>query len=197
MLRFRLLRTESERQVFLDRFVRQLARRSGGALTLDAPVERIAHCTRVVGIFDARGEMVGGYVINEARPLVLLEVVPPVDRAAWLPRVQAQEVCELNLIWRGPGLGHTRFALVVWPRIILDCITRGRRWILGSGYDNRLDRWYRALDPELLYEGPSTTSGLLIYVYAFTRARLVATYFASIVDDLVVAPWRRRRRPPP
>ncbi|KIG17874.1 hypothetical protein DB30_02497 [Enhygromyxa salina] len=189
---FRELCSRSEHQRFLDGFCAQLERRSQGAFTLNPPVERIAHCTRIVGVFDAHGELVGGYVVNDGPTLVLLSVVPEPQREAWSRDVDLSDVCELNLIWRD-GIGHTAFALLVWPRIIADCVTRGRSVILGSGYENKLDRWYRALDPELVYEGPSTTSDNVIFVYAFTRARLVGTYCASFIDNFVAAPWRRRK----
>lgn len=194
MLRFRLLESLIERRAFFEAFCLQLADRSGGALSIEPRVERIAHCTRVVGVFDRRGRMVGGYIVNDGPNLVLLSVVPEPERAAWTARVDLADVCELNLIWRNDGIGHTAFALAVWPRIIADCVTRGRRYILGSGYANPLDRWYRALDPELIFSGPSTTSGLHIYVYAFTRTRMVGTWFASAFDSFVLRPLRRAGR---
>lgn len=193
MYAFRELHTEAERADYLDRFCAQLNRRSGGALALSIPPSRIARCTGVIGVFDRAGEMVAGYIVNRGPHLVLLSVIPDAVRDAWLKRVPLEEQAELNLIWRGPGIGHAAFALIVWPRIIWDCITCGRPRVIGSGYENPLNRWYKIARPEMIYDGPSTTSGLQVYIYAYTRARLVATYFASLADNAVRRGARRKR----
>ena len=190
---FRALRTDPERREYLDQFCAQLARKSGGSLALTIATERIAHCTHVVGVFDDAGAMVAGYIVNLGPRLVLLSVMPEGPRAAWLARVPLEEQAELNLIWRNQGIGHVTFALLVWPRIIRDCVTCGRAYILGSGYENPLNHWYRSVDPELVYDGPSTTSGLRVFVYAYTRPRLVGTYFASAIDNFVRALLRKRQ----
>lgn len=192
--RHRTLRTQRELRIFLDHFSDQLSRRSGGGLRLQIPTSRIEPCTRVVGVFNEHEEMVGGYVIHDGPALILLSVIPDEARAAWLVDHPLADQCELNLIWRNAGISHTAFALRVWPRIIAACVTNGRRWILGSGYDNSLHRWYRSVRPELIYAGPSTTSGIQVYIYAYTRARIAATYVASLLDSFLVAPWRRRAR---
>jgi hypothetical protein len=193
MLSFRDLHSEAEHSEYLDQFCAQLARKSGGALKLTIPTARIEHCTRVVGVFDRAGAMVGGYIVNRGPKLVLLSVVPEAQREAWLRRVPLEAQAELNLIWRNKGIGHTTFALLVWTRIIWDCITCGRPVILGSGYENPLNRWYKILEPEMVYSGPSATSGLEVHVYAYSRAKLLGTYAASFVDSFMTAPLRRVR----
>lgn len=188
MIQFRALRTAAEREAFMQGFCAQLARRSGGALALSAGGERIARCDRVVGIH-REGRLVGGFVVNDGPELVLLDVVPPDARAPWQPR--ARSACELNLIWRDPSLPHALFASVVWPRIIAECLARRRRFILGSGYDNPLDRWYRILDPELVYEGRSRTSPLHVRIYAYTRPKLLGTFAASALTHAARSVWPR------
>jgi hypothetical protein len=191
MYAIRPIRSQAELQAFRDGFCSQLERRSNGTLRLNLPVERLALCTRVMGVFDRRGALVGGYAVHDGPEWLILRVTPPEVREAWLGRVGPDQVCELNFIWRNAGIGHTAFAVLVWPRIIAQCVGNGRRHIVGSGYDNPLNRWYSRVRPELIYAGPSLTSGLDVYVYAYTRPKLVATYCASFVDDLVV----RARRP--
>jgi hypothetical protein len=191
MYAFRELHTEPERREYLDSFCAQLARRSGGALELTIPTSRIERCTGVVGVFNRAGEMVAGYIVNPGPHFILLSVIPAEAREAWLGRVPLHDQVELNLIWRGAKISHTTFAMVVWPRIIWDCVTCGRARILGSGYENPLNRWYQILRPERIYDGPSTTSGLQVYVYAYTRAKIAGTYFASLADNLL----RRRGGP--
>lgn len=185
MYSFRELHTEAERSEYLGNFCAQLARRSGGALQLAIPPSRIGRCTGVVGVFDRTGEMVAGYIVNRGPHLILLSVIPAEAREAWLSRVPLHDQTELNLIWRGPKISHTTFALVVWPRIIWDCVRCGRARILGSGYENPLNRWYQILRPEMIYAGPSSTSGLQVYIYAYTRAKIVGTYFASLADNFL------------
>ncbi|SFU06855.1 hypothetical protein SAMN05660657_05325 [Geodermatophilus amargosae] len=193
MFSFRDLHTEAEHREFLNQFCAELARRSAGALELTIPTSRIERCTRVVGVFDRAGAMVGGYIVNLGPELILLSVVPQGPRQTWLQRVPLEQQAELNLIWRNEGIGHTAFALLVWTRIIYDCVRCGRPVILGSGYENPLNRWYKIMGPEMIYAGPATSSGLTVYVYAYSRAKLIGTYAASFVDSFAAKPLRRLR----
>jgi hypothetical protein len=45
----------------------------------------------------------------------------------------------------------------------------------------------------MIYAGPATSSGLTVYVYAYSRAKLIGTYVASFVDSFVAKPLRRLR----
>ncbi|MDB5101440.1 MAG: hypothetical protein JWM80_5861, partial [Cyanobacteria bacterium RYN_339] len=142
------------------------------------------------GVF--RGEqLVAGYVIHNGPGFYLLDNVPEADRAAWIAVNAASDTCELSMIWRNRGISDVAFALVVWPRIILDCVTNGRRHILGSSYDNPLNQRYQAAQPAMIYAGPSLVHGRQNFIYAYTRPKLVATFFVNFAGKFL----GRQRRP--
>jgi hypothetical protein len=186
---FRDLRRDAEHAAFTEQFCAQLERRSKGDIRIAIAGERIAGCKRVIGVF-AGDEMVAGYIIHDGPELLLLKVVPEDIRDAWTRDHALSDTCELNLIWRNAGISDVAFALVVWPRIILDCVRNGRKYILGSGYDNPLKQRYTSVDPEMVYAGPSLTTGVQVYIYAYTRPKIVATFFVSFAEKF----FRRRKK---
>lgn len=160
----------------------QIAARSGGTLTSVVRLEYLRAASRPTACFDRHGRMVAGWVIQERDPLIVLQAMPAAERAAFLATTERGQLLELTAIWRNDGISADAFAAIVWPRIIFDCVTRGRAHILGIGYRNTMNEVYGRVRPRLLYSGPSQTlADTEVFVYCYSRASLCATYCSNLV----------------
>ena len=88
-----------------------------------------------------------------------------------------------------------RFATAVWPKIILDCVRSRRRYILGLGFENRLNDTYQVWSPRLIYRGPSAApeTSTRVHIFAFSRPRLVANFVTNFLLQVPRKLLRRRR----
>lgn len=200
MYSFRILQRAEERAAFKYHFEEQVAKRSKGASALTVPENYLQHA-RLTGCFNRKGEMVAGYAINHLAPFRCLDAIPEPVRMQWLSTTPAENQCELTLIWRTPRIGHLAFALFVWTKIVLDCIAAGKSYILGVGYRNPVNQYYGASNPIMVFDGHSTQLETHIFVYAYTRFSIGATYFVNFYRDLIVKPisnlFKSKKATPP
>jgi hypothetical protein len=181
-LRFtsRALTTSAERFAFKSSYEESVAQRSRGRLAITVGEAYLA-TSRTVSFFDAGGAMVGGYVLRTEPEFRCLRAIPDAHRAAALAslqRARPRELSELTCVWRGGGFSTAAFGAFGWPRIVADCVARGRERILGVGFENNANDLYAVAGPELLYEGPSSSEEMpaKVHVYAFTKPRLVVSF---------------------
>ncbi|MCX4246553.1 hypothetical protein [Paraliomyxa miuraensis] len=193
---FEPIESSSARRSFKHRYETCVRERSKGRIETtveEAYLER----ARVTGLFDARGELVGGFVINATSPLLLLGPLPPAVREDWLARHPEPTQCELVAIWKAPAISQAVSAMVLWPRIVHDCVRMGRSHILGLGYDNRMNEIYGIARPVRIYAGPRADKPQLqqhVSVYAFTPLSITLTYCTNVVTELLFEPARRMAR---
>ncbi|MCA9635847.1 MAG: hypothetical protein KC420_07420 [Myxococcales bacterium] len=168
--------TEGEHRLAITALITLVAADEGGETRfVDALPEPVAVAPR-------RGRMVAGWVIQERDPLIVLQAMPPAERAAFLASVDRAELLELTAIWRNDGISADAFAAILWPRIILECVARRRPTILGIGYRNTMNEIYARVRPRVIYNGPSQTlADTEVFVYAYTPATLCATYLSNLV----------------
>ncbi len=197
MLRFRELTTEQEFVAFKDGYESNLRRRSDERLQCTVPLEYVA-TSRAVGCFDGRGQMVAGFIMRYEGPLRCVSAVPKhaQDVSPLLWECDGQDLCELTCIWRSKGISHTAFALVVWPKIIADCVSSGRKYILGLGFNNTMNDIYRICRPVQVYAGPSAAAetNTQVFIYAYTRHGIALTYVTNFWDRMMVLPVKRLGR---
>lgn len=154
-MRFRRLQTDSELQAYADGFAESVARRSGGAVESSVSIEYLRRC-RVKGVFDKRGNMIGGYSIGTSLPLRLLDFVPEEERASLRPPRGAswEDCCEVVCMWRSKALSSSKMTRV-WSRAFIDTVTSGKRIVLGHNENPSLDKMYNQMGAETLYQGLS------------------------------------------
>jgi hypothetical protein len=157
---------------------------------------RTRAASRTVGCFDASDRLVAGWVVQEADPLIALAAIPELEREAFHARTPREQLCELTAIWRNDDISSNAFALIVWPKIVLDCVTRGRSHILGIGYRNTMNDIYSRVRPTLIYQGPhEVLADTEVFVYDYSRANMIGTLFANLVVRKLVpllrSAWRR------
>jgi len=187
MYRFKKLTTSSQFSTFKQGYDSQIQRRSDSKLKSIVKTEYLAEASRPMGCFDRQGRMVAGYVVQEWDPLIIPAAMPAEERATFFSNTPREVLCELTAIWRNDGISGNAFAAIVWPRIILDCITRGKPYILGIGYSNTMNDIYRRVRPRLVYNGPSQTiEDTEVFIYAYSRPILVATYFANLANRKII-----------
>lgn len=177
-------------------YERNLAERSNHELALELPAEYLA-TSRVLGVLDRASRVVGGFVLRFEPPFRCLRAVPDDVRAAspLLRSVAEADLCELTCIWRARELSTTRFALTVWPRIIAACVRSGRRYILGLGFENRMNDTYQVCSPHTIYRGPSAApeTPTAVHVFAFSRPRIVANFVTNFALQVPGKLSRSRR----
>lgn len=190
------LTSDEELQTFKAGYEQNLAARSSQELTLSLPLDYLAS-SEVMGVLGAQRQILGGFVMRYAPPFRCLRAVPPEvqARSALLRSVPETALCELTCIWRHPQLSTARFGSWVWPRIIGRCVRSRRRYILGLGFDNRMNDTYQAVPPLLLYHGPSAAAetATTVHVFAFSRPRILANF---ITNFLLQMPRRLVRSQP-
>lgn len=200
---FRTLTTDADLLRFKQEYESGLRERSRSKLHVVVSVEYL-RTSRVVGCFSRRdGRLVAGFVIRDAPPFRAFEAIPEAERAAnaFVSGVAADELCELTCIWRNDGISSTHTALRVWPRIIRDCVLNGRRYILGIGFDNKMNDVYGRVGPLRIYDGPAASRELAtdVHIYAFTRPRIAANFATNFFLKMIARPAGalRRRQPRP
>ena len=195
MYRFRALSTGEEREEFRRGYEANAAGRSGARLRTSVPLEYVA-TSRAVGCFRG-GRLLAGYVLRYEAPFRCLRVVPEdVQEASPLLRGAAEgDLCELTCIWRNDGISPSAFGLKVWPRIVRDSALGGRRYILGLGFDNKMNDTYQVCSPALIYRGPSAAAEIdaTVHVFAFTRPRIVANFLTNFALQMPRRLLRGRR----
>ncbi len=193
MIHFAQLTSEADYAAFKRGYDGQMARRSSGAIRSVVKVEYLRRATHPMGCFDAAGRMVAGWVIQERPPMLVPMAMPEDLRGRYLASVMPDQLCELTAIWRNGGITANAFAAVVWPRLVFDCITRGRRHILGIGYRNTMNEIYGRIAPTLVYNGPSQTiADTEVFVYDYSRSSMVGTLAANLVVRKLLPLVRRR-----
>ncbi len=199
MYRLKRIDAPEDLAAFKAGYEQNLAQRSSGGIVLSLPLVYLAS-SEVTGVYDARGGLVGGFVMRYAPPFRCLQAVPDeVQRASPVLRsVPEAELCELTCIWRNARLPSTRFATRVWPRIILRCVRSKRRLILGLGFDNRMNDTYQVWSPRLIYRGPSAAAetATTVHIFAFGRARIVANFVTNFLLQVPRKLFRSRRALP-
>ena len=197
MWTFKELREPAECEFFKNGYEINLKHRSGGQLQCTVPASYVIS-SRAVGCFDRHGRMVGGYIIRDHEPFRCLTAIPDTvsETSAFLRRYNAQEMCESTCIWRSSSLSSTAFSLVVWPKIVTDCVRSRRKFILGVGFDNRMNDVYKMARPIHIYAGISASPelGTMVFLYAYTRSSIILTYLAKFWKRLIVDPLGRRRK---
>lgn len=182
MLRFSVLTTQAEFEEFKRGYDAQMAARSGGRIASVVKLDYLRAASRPVGCFDRSKRMVAGWVVQEDDPLIALLAMPEAEREAFASRTPRAQLCELTAIWRSDGISSDLFAALVWPKIVLDCVTRRRAHILGIGYHNTMNDIYRRLAPTLIYRGPhQILADTEVFVYDYSRATMIGTLFANLV----------------
>jgi len=193
MIHFAQITSEADYAAFKRGYDGQMARRSGGATRSVVKVEYLRQATRPMGCFDAAGRMIAGWVIQEDQPMLVPMAMPTDVRGRYLASVPRAQLCELTAIWRNDGISANLFAAVVWPRLVFDCITRGRRHILGIGYRNTMNEIYGRIAPTLIYNGPSQTiADTEVFVYDYSRRSMVGTLVANLVVRKLLPLVRRQ-----
>jgi hypothetical protein len=187
-MRTRELTTEGELRVYAERFAATLLERSKGRIQSAVSVDFLRRC-RARGVFDASGDMIGGYAINETLPLRLLEFVPDGTQVRPPRGGRWEDCCEIVCMWRTRALTASRMSRI-WPRVIADALATRKRFILGHNEATRLDRHYTRMGAETLYAGPSA-SGHPSRLLAYRRYAIVVVLAAFLVVD---APMRLVRR---
>ena len=196
MYSFRRIERADQLSDFKAGYERNLAERSSNELELSLPIDYLS-TSRVVGVFDRRGQLLGGFVMRFEPPFRCLQAVPEAvkSRSPLLLSVPDAQLCELTCIWRNRALSTMAFATAVWPRIILDCVRSQRKYILGLGFENRMNDTYQVWSPQLIYRGPSaapeTSAG--VHIFAFSRARIVANFVTNFVLQVPRKLLRGRR----
>jgi hypothetical protein len=188
MMSTRRLTTDAELRVFAERFAAVIRERSGGTIASQVSIEYLRRC-RVRGVFDSRGEMIGGYAIGASLPLRLLEFVPEAERVLPPQGGTWDECCEIVCMWRTRALTSARMSRV-WPHVVADTLRARKRFILGHSESARLDRFYTRRGAVTLYAGPSVNghpSRLIAY-----RPRALVLELAKFL--VVEAPLRLVRR---
>lgn len=159
MYTIRRLTTDAEITAFQQGYGTNIAERSHGDLKIELPMEYLLGA-QVFGVLDRAGRLVAGYVVRCDPPFRCLRAVPDdVKRADPLLReVPERDLCELTCIWRNDGISAARFGTSVWPRIVMDCARAGRRFILGLGFEDRMNDIYQVWSPIKIYVGPSAAA---------------------------------------
>lgn len=191
--RFERIEAAAARRSFKQRYEASVRERSRGRIETSVADAYLARA-RVTGLFDAKGELVGGYVINFTPPLLVLGSLPAAVREDWLTRHPEHTQCELVAIWKSPTISQAVSGVIMWPRIVRDCALSGRSHILGLGYDNRMNDIYRIVRPTQIYAGLRADKPQLhqpISVYAYTPLSITLTYCANFVTELLIKPSRR------
>jgi hypothetical protein len=182
---FRRLYAERDLLAFKDGYESGLRGRSGSRLQCQVPLDYL-RTSRVIGCWSKRdGRLVGGYVLRNSAPFRAIEAIPAAARA--------DDLCELTCIWRNDGLSTAYTAVLLWPRIITDCVRNDRRYILGIGFDNKMNDVYGRVSPRRIYDGPGASQDLAleVHIYAFTRARIAANFVTNFYLKMVVSPLRK------
>ena len=193
MIRFAKIRSEAGFAAFKQGYDGQMARRSAGAIQSVVKLDYLRRATRPMGCFDRDGRMVAGWVIQEGEPMLVPMAMPSEVRQSALASVPREQLCELTAIWRNDGVSANLFAALVWPRLVFDCVTRGRTHILGIGYRNTMNEIYGRIAPTLLYNGPSETiADTEVFVYDYSRSSMVGTFIANVLVRKVMPLLRGR-----
>lgn len=184
MYQIRRVRGVDELRAFKAGYQENLAERSRNQLALSLPIEYLAtSCT--MGVFTGTGELIGGYVLRLAPPFRCLRAVPDsvIMQSVLLQSVPESKLCELTCIWRSRALPTTAFATRVWPRIIVDCVGARRKYILGLGFENRMNDTYQVWSPHRIYHGPSAAreTQATVHIFAFSRSRIVANFLTNFL----------------
>ncbi|MBL9039441.1 MAG: hypothetical protein JNG84_13060, partial [Archangium sp.] len=85
---------------------------------------------------------------------------------------------------RTDALTHALMDRSVWPRIAVDSVLAGKRYILGHNQNRGLDRRYTRLGMETLYEGRSS-KGHDSRLFFYTRSSMSTL----IVLRTIALPW--------
>ncbi len=190
---FEELSTPEQLDRFKQRYEAAIVAASKGKTTTSVPIEYLDRA-RVFGLHDASRQLVGGFAINLEAPFLVLNTLPPAARNAWLRESPESEQCELVAIWKAPHLRQAAAAFVLWPRIIRECTTAGRKHILGLGYQNRMNAVYGIARPTQLYSGLRADKPELrqhVTIYAYTPLSITLTYVTNLCTELVLKPPRR------
>lgn len=105
---------------------------------------------RLRGVYE-RGELVGGYGLNPARPFRLLRFAQTGDEALLPGPVDAW--CELICVWFTPTASQLARTML-YAHFLRDVPATGRRWLLGGTCRAPVCRVLAAYLPHLIYEGP-------------------------------------------
>lgn len=185
----RVLSADADLLAFKHGYEAALSTRSGDRLRCTVPMEYLRSSV-VTGILDDEGALGGGYIVRHEAPFRCLGAVPEAVDPAWLTGKGPAQMCELTCIWRNDAIDASTYATRVWPRIILDCVTSRKSWILGVGFDNRMNEVYRAGGPVPVYDGPGASAELdtEVHVYAYTRTAMVVTFVRNFVQKMILRP---------
>lgn len=182
-----------ELALFKQRYEAAIVSASKGKTTTSVAPSYLARA-RVFGLYDGADRLVGGFAINFEVPLLVLGTMPEQARSAWLGQCPPHDLCELVAIWKSPHLPQSFSAFVLWPKIIRECARAKRRYILGLGYDNRMNSVYGIARPRTIFRGLRSDKPELeqhVTIYAYTPLSITLTYLTNVCTEIIVKPPRR------
>jgi hypothetical protein len=148
MIRVRRLTTPAELAAF-----RAAAHR---VLHIEYPLDYLER-SRVIGVCDEGGELLGGFAIDSRGPFRSLTQIPAEDQArmAFELAELARSAAEINGLWLS---GKVRSPLLIawfWLTLGWEMVRSGRRRVVYSYVmsDARLKRMWGAMESQVLYQG--------------------------------------------
>ena len=171
-MRFKTLETKAELEQFRDLFLTSYQERTKKAGS-DLPLSYLSS-VKVVGVLNREQKMVAGYVLGATIPLRLLEFVPEQARLNLVVPYGGQwsDCCEIASTWRLPEVSLLFMSASFWPHALIGVLKSGKRILLGGSQNVRLEKFYTALWPAILYSGPSTF-GFPSKLFAYNRVRII------------------------
>lgn len=199
-LKFRLIATDDERQLFAANFQSSKQNKRTGTGPVNEPMIPLAYlqASQVTGVYDSNNRLIAGYVIATAQPLRLLDFVPIEQRPTVIS--QHQEIlancCEVTCAWRVLEVSPSWMAARFWPHAYLNALKTGKRFFLGHNQHEGLDKLYTQAEPRTLYVGPSSYN-LPSRLFVYTRLGLIWLSVLSLALETpkrILKQWRKRNK---
>jgi hypothetical protein len=122
---------------------------------------------RAFAFMNAKGIMVGGFLINIAAPFRSLNDMPENERARILSLLDLDETFEAMCFWFSRSMRGTLEMMVVWAQLLLFLKRFPRRDMLGCTVSKSLLRQYSVVPFEVLYVGQIQMPNRILDKYVF------------------------------
>jgi hypothetical protein len=183
----RVLSSDIDFQIFSDGFYETIGE-SLGSNTKKISLEYLRK-SDVIGVFNQKDIMVGGYIMGFSSPYRLLEFVPQEADYNLPKHFEWNKCAEIVCVWKKPEVSSYYTAKYLWPHIFSNFLNSEKKYLLGHNQSKKLNSYYSVFGPRSLYLGPSVF-GLASNLFIYGRLKMYIIRFLAVT----IISWTKRHR---